>query len=85
MDTLDRKTPLPSGQLDYAIMGGSTPHVFHLRRQRDHFTGVHRRHVGDAKSRLMLLKFALDLADKSIQRENTRATDEEYDKEGDQQ
>ena len=45
----DRKTTLPSCQLDDAIMGCSTAHVFYLGCQRDDLACVHRRHVGDTK------------------------------------
>ena len=49
VNVLDRKTPLPPCQLDDAIMGRSTAHVFHLGCQRDYLACIHRRHVGDAK------------------------------------
>ncbi len=80
----DRKITFPPSQLDDAIMGRSIAHVFYLRRQRDDLSCIHRRHIGDAKSRLMTLKLPLCLTDESIQGKNARATDEEHNKECDQ-
>ena len=85
MNVLDRKTTLPPSQLDDAIMGRSTAHVFDLGCQCDHLACIHRRHVGDAKGWYMLLKLALDPTGESIQRENARANDDEYNKQRDQQ
>lgn len=84
MNALDLKPAFPPCQLDDAIMGHSTAHVFHLRRERDHVSRLHRRQVADAKSRLVLLKFVLGLPDVSIKRKNAHATEDDYDKHGEQ-
>lgn len=85
VNALDRKTTLPSCQLDDAIMGCSTAHVFYLGCQCNYLACIHRRHVGNAKHGYTALKLALDPTGESIQRKAACASAGECNKQGDQQ